>query len=85
MSICGRLTLGCMMQASVTLVRELHESLREIARVYESLRKNILIVNVNLWTVDFREAGGVTGTVDECVPEEKAELVILVTLCGVLK
>ena len=67
-----------MMQDLVSLVRE-------IARVYESLRKNILIVNVNLWTVDFREAGGVTGTGDECVPEEKAGLVILVTLCGVLK
>ena len=44
------------MQAHVTLVRALHESLRQFTQ-------KLMNVSINWWTVDVREADGVRGQV----------------------
>ena len=59
-----------------------YERLPAYTSVYSKI---FLKVSINSWTVDVREADGVTGAGHVCVPEEKAELVSLAMACGVLK
>ena len=62
----------------VTLVRALHESLREFTQEFKK-------VSINWWIFDVWEADGVRGGGHVCVTEEKAEGEILAIECGVLK
>ena len=78
----ARVARVCESYESLRAFASVYERLRVLTSVYERLRENFLKVNINYWTIDVREADGVTGAGHECVPEEKAEPVSLAMECG---
>ena len=69
-----------MMQALARAFASVCERLRAGSGIliYLFLRK----LNMNSWTVDAREAGGMTGAGHECAAEEKAGLASRAMVCG---